>query len=153
MNNGAGLSDFSVYTPIRLPRRAPAGLVVHMLHGTTAADRFGGVLGAAVRRAEARGLSQARWISTTSRRMESQLRGIVPADTRITPVGRGVPDEFAAVARDEGVSLLGASASFKRGSTSPWPPSHGSRPRGRTSAWCWRGAARTRRASARWPRS
>ena len=102
----AAVFDFSVYTPIRLPRRAPAGLVVHMLHGTTAADRFGGALGAAVRRAEARGLRQARWISTTSRWMETQLRGIVRSDTRITVVGSGVPDEFAAVARDEGDYLL-----------------------------------------------
>jgi glycosyltransferase involved in cell wall biosynthesis len=100
------LFDFSVYTPIRLPKRAPAGLVVHMLHGTTAADRFGRWLGAGVRGAEARGLRQARWISTTSRWMEGQLRGIVAPDTRIARVGSGVPDEFAAVRRDEGDYLL-----------------------------------------------
>jgi len=102
----AALFDFSVYTPIRLPRRAPAGLVVHMLHGTTARARFGRVGGAAVRRAEARGLRQARWISTTSRWMESQLRGIVRPETRISVVGSGVPDEFAAVERSEGGHLL-----------------------------------------------
>jgi glycosyltransferase involved in cell wall biosynthesis len=102
----AALFDFSVYTPIRLPRHAPAGLVVHMLHGTTAADRFGGALGSIVRRAEARGLRQARWISTTSRWMETQLRGIVDPRTRITLVGSGVPDEFASVERNEGGYLL-----------------------------------------------
>lgn len=102
----AALFDFSVYTPIRLPKNAPAGLVVHMLHGTTAADRFGRVLGTAVTRAEARGLRQARWISTTSRWMETQLRGIVHASTRITLVGSGVPDEFARVERNEGGYLL-----------------------------------------------
>jgi len=102
----AALFDFSVYTPIRLPRQAPAGLVVHMLHGTTAADRFGAALGAAVRRAEARGLRQARWISTTSRWMETQLRALVAPSTRIVRVGSGVPDEFAAVERNEDGYLL-----------------------------------------------
>lgn len=102
----AALFDFSVYTPIRLPKDAPAGLVVHMLHGTTAADRFGGMTGAVVRRAEARGLRQARWISTTSRWMETQLRAIVHPSTRIVLVGSGVPDEFARVERNEGGYLL-----------------------------------------------
>ncbi|HWK90170.1 MAG TPA: glycosyltransferase family 4 protein, partial [Longimicrobium sp.] len=102
----AAVFDFSVYTPIRLPRGAPVGLVVHMLHGTTAADRFGRVLGGAVRAAEARGLRQARWISTTSRWMEEQLRGLADPATRIVRVGSGVPDEFAAVRRDERDHLL-----------------------------------------------
>lgn len=102
----AALFDFSVYTPIRLPGDAPAGLVVHMLHGTTAADRFGALVGAGVRRAEARALRRARWISTTSRWMEAQLRGIVPPSTQIVLVGSGVPDEFASVARNEGGYLL-----------------------------------------------
>jgi glycosyltransferase involved in cell wall biosynthesis len=100
------LFDFSVYTPIRLPKNAPAGLVVHMLHGTTAADRFGRVLGSGVRATEARGLRQARWISTTSHWMEAQLRGIVPPSTEIALVGSGVPDEFAGVARTEADYLL-----------------------------------------------
>lgn len=102
----AALFDFSVYTPIRLPRRAPVGLVVHMLHGTTAADRFGRAVGGAVRLAEARGLRQARWISTTSRWMEAQLRPIVRPGTRVVLVGSGVPDEFASVERTEGDYLL-----------------------------------------------
>jgi len=102
----AALFDFSVYAPIRLPRRAPVGLVVHMLHGTTSAERFGGLLGGAVRRAEVRGLRQARWISTTSRWMEGQLRRRVDPATRIAVVGSGVPDEFAAVRRHEADYLL-----------------------------------------------
>lgn len=102
----AAIFDFSVYTPIRLPRGRPAGLVVHMLHGPTAADRFGRLPGRAVTDAETAGLRQAGWISTTSGWMEGQLRGIVAPGTRIVRVGSGVPDEFAGVARAERDFLL-----------------------------------------------
>ena len=102
----AAIFDFSVYTPIRLPRGRPAGLVVHMLHGPTAGDRFGRLPGRAVTAAETAGLRQAGWISTTSGWMEEQLRGIVAPDTRIVRVGSGVPDEFARVERAERDFLL-----------------------------------------------
>jgi glycosyltransferase involved in cell wall biosynthesis len=102
----AAIFDFSVYTPIRLPRGRPAGLVVHMLHGPTAADRFGKPLGRAVTATENAGLRQARWISTTSRWMEEQLRGIVSPEARVVRVGSGVADEFAAVRRAERGFLL-----------------------------------------------
>jgi glycosyltransferase involved in cell wall biosynthesis len=102
----AAIFDFSVYTPIRLPRGRPAGLVVHMLHGPTAAGRFGKPLGRAVTAAENAGLRQARWISTTSRWMEEQLRGIVDPEARVVRVGSGVADEFARVERDERGFLL-----------------------------------------------
>ena len=100
------LFDFSVYTPVRLPRNGRVGLVVHMLHGPTAAGRFGPAAGRAVAAREARALRRARWISTTSRWMEAQLRGIVAPETRIVRVGSGVPDEFAGVERSEGGYLL-----------------------------------------------
>ena len=62
-----GIFDFSAYTPIRIPRNGPVGMVVHMLHGTTAPDRFGRVLGEVVRRSELRSLRRGRWITTQSR--------------------------------------------------------------------------------------
>jgi len=102
----AAIFDFSVYTPILLPRGRPAGLVVHMLHGPTAADRFGKPLGRVVAAAENAGLRQARWISTTSRWMEDQLRGIVSPEARVVRVGSGVADEFARVRRAERGFLL-----------------------------------------------
>jgi glycosyltransferase involved in cell wall biosynthesis len=102
----AAVFDFSVYTPIRLPQTGPVGVVVHMLHGPTASGRFGKIVGSAVARREARALTRARWISTTSEWMEAQLRGIVPLGTRIVRVGSGVPDEFASVDRDEAGYLL-----------------------------------------------
>ena len=57
-------------------------------------------------------LRRARWISTTSRWMEEQLRRIVTPETRIVRVGSGVPDEFARVERSEAGYLLYYGRSF-----------------------------------------
>jgi glycosyltransferase involved in cell wall biosynthesis len=102
----AAVYDFSVYTPLRIPRGRPVGLVVHMLHGPTARGRFGGVLGGAVDAAEHRSLRRARWVSTTSRWMTDQLRPLLAPDARVALIGSGVPDEFARVERREGGFLL-----------------------------------------------
>lgn len=102
----AALFDFSVYTPIRLPRTGPVGMVVHMLHGATSVDRFGPLLGEAVRRAELRAIRRARWITTQSRWFIDQLRPLVPPSTRLVQVGSGVPDEFGRVERHERDYLL-----------------------------------------------
>jgi glycosyltransferase involved in cell wall biosynthesis len=102
----AAVYDFSVYTPLRIPRGRPVGLVVHMLHGPTARDRFGGVLGGAVDAAERRSLGRARMVSTTSRWMTDQLRPLLAPDARVELIGSGVPDEFARVERREGGFLL-----------------------------------------------
>jgi glycosyltransferase involved in cell wall biosynthesis len=91
--------DFSVYTPIRLPAERPVGLVVHMLHGPTARGRWGRAPAAGVRAAERALLRRARWISTTSRWMEDQLRPLVSPGARVVRIGSGVPDEFFAVER------------------------------------------------------
>ncbi len=98
--------DFSVYTPIRVPREQPVGLVVHMLHGPTAEERWGKILGRMVAGAEGRLLRRARWISTTSAWMEGQLRPLTAPEARIVRIGSGVPDEFAGVARQEEDFLL-----------------------------------------------
>lgn len=95
------LVDFSVYTPISLPRRGRVGLVVHMLHGPTAAARWGRAAGGALVRREARALRQARWISTTSDWMVGRLEDLTRGEARVIRVGSGVPDEFAGVPRRE----------------------------------------------------
>jgi glycosyltransferase involved in cell wall biosynthesis len=102
----AAVYDFSVYTPLRIPPDRPVGLVVHMLHGPTARDRFGGVLGGAVDAAERRSLRRARVVSTTSRWMTDRLRPLLAPDARVELIGSGVPDEFARVERREGGFLL-----------------------------------------------
>lgn len=98
--------DFSVYTPLRLPRGRPVGVVVHMLHGPTARDRWGGLAGGVVEAAERRSLRSARWVSTTSRWMLDQLRPLLAPGAEVRLVGSGVPDEFGAVRREEGDYLL-----------------------------------------------
>ena len=102
----AAVYDFSVYTPLRIPRGRPVGVVVHMLHGPTARGRFGRVLGGAVDAAERRSLRRARRVSTTSRWMTEQLRPLLAPDARVSLIGSGVPDEFARVERREGGFLL-----------------------------------------------
>lgn len=102
----AAVYDFSVYTPLRIPRDRPVGLVVHMLHGPTARDRFGPLPGGAVVAAERRSLARARWVSTTSRWMTDQLRPLLSPDARVELIGSGVPDEFARVERREAGYLL-----------------------------------------------
>lgn len=100
------LLDFSVYTPARLPSDRPVGLVVHMLHGPTARGRWGPWLGGTIARREAHALRSARWISTTSDWMVSQLEGLARRGARIIKVGSGIPDEFASVRRAERDYLL-----------------------------------------------
>ena len=101
-----GIFDFSVYTPLRLPADRPVGMVVHMLHGPSAAGRWGAPGAALLRRVERSALQSVRWISTTSRWMMEQLESIVPPDTHIVAVGSGVPAEFTAVGRRESDYLL-----------------------------------------------
>lgn len=101
-----GVFDFSVYTPIRVPRNRPIGVTVHHLTGPSAPARWGGTLGAAVRLAERRLLRRARWFSSPSVFTLDQLRSIVPADARLMLVGNGVGDELFQVDRDEQDYLL-----------------------------------------------
>jgi glycosyltransferase involved in cell wall biosynthesis len=101
-----GVVDFSVYTPIRMPRNRPIGVIVHMLHGPTASQRWGRALGPAVGRFERSLLRRARVVCTTSGWMEEQLRPILPAATTLVRVSSGVPEEFFGVRRQEGDFLL-----------------------------------------------
>ncbi len=102
----AAVLDFSVYTPVRLPASGPVGTVVHMLHGPSARDRWGGALGGVLDAAERRSLGRARRVSTTSRWMLDRLRPILAPGAQTELIGSGVPDEFARVERREGGYLL-----------------------------------------------
>src|SRR5690606_15696876 len=101
-----GIFDYSVYTPIRLPRGRPVGLVIHMLHGPSARGRWGALGGTVLAGAERAAIRSARWISTTSRWMIAQLEPHAAPGTTIVPVGSGVPPEFSTVIREEGDHLL-----------------------------------------------
>lgn len=101
-----GIVDFSVYTPIRVPRNRCIGVTVHHLTGPSAPARWGRPLGAAVGAVERRLLRRARWFSGTSRSTLEQLRSILPADARLTRVGNGVDDDLFRVDRREQNYLL-----------------------------------------------
>lgn len=101
-----GIYDFSAYTPVRIPRGRPVGVIVHMLMGPTAEARWGRVLGPGLWYAERALLRRARWISTVSSWTAEQLRALVPPTTEIRVVGNGVPDLFHRVERaDQGYLL------------------------------------------------
>lgn len=98
--------DFSVYTPLSLPRNRPVVLTVHHVTGPTARARWGRVLGSAVAGAERRTIRQARWITATSLATLETLRPLARKDAEITVVTAGVPDELFALARHEEDFLL-----------------------------------------------
>lgn len=102
----AAIVDFSGYSPVGLPRGRPVGLVIHMLHGPTAAERWGVVGGRVIAGVERRSIRSTRWISTTSRWMADQLRPLAHPAARITLAGSGIPDEFGRVQRRERDYLL-----------------------------------------------
>jgi glycosyltransferase involved in cell wall biosynthesis len=102
----AAVFDFSAYTPIRIPRDRPVGLVVHMLHGPTARERWGSVRGALLAAFERRLLRSARVVCVTSSWLAEQMTGIVEPGTRIARVASGVAPEFFEVRREEGDALL-----------------------------------------------
>lgn len=97
----AAIVDFSVYTPIRFPAVRNFGLVVHMLHGPTAGNRFGPALGLIIRTAERNALRKARWVSTTSRWMQQQLAPLLSEDARVELIPTGVANAFSQVRRAE----------------------------------------------------
>lgn len=96
-----GMIDFSVYSPVRLPPLDRVGMVVHMLHGPTARDRFGPVAGSLVRAAEKRALRKVAWVTTTSRWLQEQLKPLLRADARVKLISSGVAEEFRTVRRHE----------------------------------------------------
>ena len=98
--------DFSVYTPLTLPRGRPLVLTVHHVTGPTARARWGSVIGSAVAAAERRAIRQARWLTATSRATLEELRPLVRRGAAISLVAAGVPDELFTLSRDEQDYLL-----------------------------------------------
>lgn len=101
-----GIFDFSVYTPIRVPRPRRVGHVVHMLIGPTARDRWGRVLGGLVERRERRMLGRAERVQTTSSWMADRLGPLVADGADIRVVRSGVDDAFFGVERAESDYIL-----------------------------------------------
>lgn len=101
-----GINDFSVYSPVQIPRHGAIGVVVHMVMGPTAHLRWGRVMGPAVAAAERRLLRRARWISTVSHWTAEQLRAMLGPGPQIRVVGNGVHDDYFRLSRrDEGYLL------------------------------------------------
>lgn len=102
----AQIFDFSVYTPLRVPRSGPVGHVVHMPIGPTARARWGRLAGGLVAWRERRMLARARAVSTTSEWMAGVLAPLVAEDGRIEIVRSGVSEEFFGVDRVESDYIL-----------------------------------------------
>lgn len=102
----AAVFDFSGYTPIALPRRRPTGIVVHMLHGPDAPERWGRPLGAGVAALERWMLRRSRRVCVTSEWLRGRLEPVVAPGTRVDLVRSGVDDAFFGVRREERDYLL-----------------------------------------------
>lgn len=102
----AAVFDFSVYTPLRIPRDRPVGHVVHMPIGPRALDRWGRLLGGVVQARERAMFREVRRLSTTSRWMAAQLEPLLPSDATVRIVRSGVAPEFFDVRRAEADHLL-----------------------------------------------
>ena len=94
--------DFSVYTPLRIPRDAPVGVTVHHVTGPSAGERWGALPGKTIGALERRMLRRAHWFTATSGATLADLRAILPGDARIHSVQAGVPDDLFGLERREG---------------------------------------------------
>lgn len=102
----AAVFDFSVYTPLRIPRGAAVGITVHHVTGPSARERWGAIGGAALARVETAMLSRTRWFTATSQATHETLSALVPAGSRIHRVEAGVPDDIFDLPREEAGYLL-----------------------------------------------
>lgn len=102
----AAVFDFSVYTPILVPRTRPVGITVHHVSGPTARERWGAAAGRMLRLGERAMLTRGRVFSATSAATRRDLRALVGPHARILDVGAGVPDELFGLTRNERGYLL-----------------------------------------------
>lgn len=102
----AAVYDFSVYTPIRVPRHRPVGIVVHHLSGPTARERWGRALGGALARMEGRLLRRASLIRADSSYTARAVRELVDERTPVLEIGNAVDPSFFRVERAERDYLL-----------------------------------------------
>jgi len=102
----AGVFDFSAYTPLRLPRSRPVGLMLGQMAGPTARRRWGRLAGVGVRAWERHQLAGARHVSAVSAWLLDEARPLLRpgADARV--VGAGVDERFFSVQRAEAGFLL-----------------------------------------------
>jgi glycosyltransferase involved in cell wall biosynthesis len=91
----AAVFDFSVYTPLFIPRRRPVGITVHHLLPERAS---GGKVWGWLQRAM---LRRARWVSATSAHTQAQLLSLLPPETSVHRVGAGVKDALFDLPRRE----------------------------------------------------
>ncbi|HSH44539.1 MAG TPA: glycosyltransferase family 4 protein [Longimicrobiales bacterium] len=99
------VSDFSVYTPLVVPRDRPVGFVLHHVTGPSAGRRWGRLVGRAVAGLERWLLGRARIIGVPSRWAMEQVGPLAP-EARLDLVGGGVGDAFFQVRREEGDYVL-----------------------------------------------
>lgn len=102
----AAAFEFSVYTPLLVPRDRPVGHVIHHVTGPTAPNRWGRALGGLVAGIERRMLRRARVISLSAEWGLAQVEPLAPPGTELELVGAGVGDEFFNVQRREADYLL-----------------------------------------------
>jgi len=100
------IQDFSVYTPIRVPRNAPIGTLVHHLTGPSARSRWGWPLGPWVANRERRALGLAHSVAVPSRATGQALRELVPQVEDLRVIPNGVPDELFQLPREASYDLL-----------------------------------------------
>jgi glycosyltransferase involved in cell wall biosynthesis len=102
----AAVFDFSVYTPIFVPRDRPVGITVHHVTSPTAAQRWGRLAGGALARLERRMLARGAIFSATSSATHRELRSVVGPGARILDVEAGVPEALFELRREEQEYLL-----------------------------------------------
>lgn len=91
----AAVFDFSVYTPLFIPRRRPVGITVHHLLPESAPG--GRILG----RLQRAMLRRARCVSATSAHTQAELRSLLPPETAVYRVGAGMKDALFDLPRRE----------------------------------------------------
>jgi glycosyltransferase involved in cell wall biosynthesis len=102
----AAVFDFSVYTPILVPRDRAVGITVHHVTAPTASQRWGRVIGPLVGGLERRMLRRAHHFSATSQATYGQLVRIASPGSDIARVGAGVDDRLFELQREEDGYLL-----------------------------------------------
>jgi glycogen(starch) synthase len=102
----AAVFDFSAYTPIRIPRGRPVGVMLGQMAGPTARVRWGRVPGAAVGGWERMQLRRARWVAAVSPWLLNEARPMLAPGTDTCVIGAGVDEAFFAVRRAEADHLL-----------------------------------------------
>jgi glycosyltransferase involved in cell wall biosynthesis len=102
----AAVFDFSAYTPIRIPRDRPVGVMLGQMAGPTARVRWGRVPGAMVGGWERMQLRRAHWVAAVSPWLLDEARPMLAPGTDTCVIGAGVDERFFAVRRAEADHLL-----------------------------------------------